>query len=98
MEYPLILDGTKLANTLRVSLKNRVEYLINNFGISPKLSTILVGDDPSSEIYVRMKEKACRKVGINFNKIHLPEKTTTEQLISVINYLNKDSNVNGILL
>ncbi len=97
MENQLILNGTTVANDLKEKLKVRVEQLTRS-GIVPCLATILVGDDPSSETYVRMKGNACKKLGIESKRIHLPKETTTEELLDVIQSLNKDSEVHGILL
>ncbi|RDI45766.1 bifunctional 5,10-methylenetetrahydrofolate dehydrogenase/5,10-methenyltetrahydrofolate cyclohydrolase [Falsibacillus pallidus] len=93
----LILDGTKVAEGVKASLKERVEELKKK-GKTPCLATILVGDDPSSETYVRMKGNACQKIGIDSKRIHLPEETTTEELLAVIDELNEDEKVDGILL
>jgi methylenetetrahydrofolate dehydrogenase (NADP+)/methenyltetrahydrofolate cyclohydrolase len=62
------------------------------------LATILVGNDPSSEIYVKMKANACERVGMSSLKVNLPEDTTTEKLLAEIYKLNNDENINGILL
>lgn len=97
MDNKLILDGTRVANDVKEKLKVRVEQLKNS-GVVPCLVTILVGDDPSSETYVRMKGNACKKLGIDSKRIHLPEETTTEELVAVIEELNNNSEVHGILL
>jgi len=94
----IILDGKKLANEIEADLKNRVNNIIEATGITPCLATILVGNDPSSEIYVNMKSNACRRVGLESRKIQLSEDTTTEELRDVIEKLNQDSYVFGILL
>nr|WP_295971323.1 tetrahydrofolate dehydrogenase/cyclohydrolase catalytic domain-containing protein [uncultured Bacillus sp.] len=97
MENQLILNGTTVANDVKEKLRVRVEKLINS-GLVPCLATILVGDDPSSETYVRMKGNACKKLGIESKRIHLPQETTTEELLTVITSLNEDPKVHGILL
>jgi methylenetetrahydrofolate dehydrogenase (NADP+) / methenyltetrahydrofolate cyclohydrolase len=66
--------------------------------VHPCLATILVGDDPSSEIYVKMKGNACEKLGIKSEKFHLSKNTSTEKLIRLIQDLNKDPDIHGILL
>ena len=71
-----ILDGKAVANRIKEELKTRVASLKEK-GVTPSLVTILVGDDPSSETYVRMKGNACELVGITSKKIHLSEDTTT---------------------
>lgn len=97
MESKLILDGTRVANDVKEKLKIRVEQLTKT-GVVPCLATILVGDDPSSETYVRMKGNACKKLGIDSKRIHLPEETTTEELLAVIEELNNNPDIHGILL
>lgn len=97
MKNQLILDGTKVANDVKEKLRGRVEQL-TQAGLTPCLATILVGDDPSSATYVRMKGNACEKLGITSKRIHLPQETTTEELLEVIHSLNDDPAVHGILL
>ncbi|MGE6299353.1 bifunctional 5,10-methylenetetrahydrofolate dehydrogenase/5,10-methenyltetrahydrofolate cyclohydrolase [Guptibacillus hwajinpoensis] len=92
-----ILDGKAVANRIKEDLKTRVASLKEK-EVTPSLVTILVGDDPSSETYVRMKGNACKRVGITSKKIHLPEDTTTETLVQTIEELNNDTSVHGILL
>ncbi|WP_370296153.1 bifunctional 5,10-methylenetetrahydrofolate dehydrogenase/5,10-methenyltetrahydrofolate cyclohydrolase [Rossellomorea marisflavi] len=94
---PLILNGSKVATDVKEQLKIRVEALKEQ-GVTPCLATVLVGDDPSSATYVKMKGNACAKIGMESRKIHLPAETTTEELLSVLDGLNDDSTVHGILL
>ena len=89
-----ILDGKKLAQTIREELKQKIATLPQK----PSLSVIIVGNNPASEIYVKSKEKACLEVGITPQTITLPEETTTKELLSIIENLNKDKNTNGILV
>lgn len=93
----LILDGNKVSNAVKDSLKVRIERLKEQ-GVEPSLVTILVGDDPSSATYVKMKGNACNRLGIISRKIHLPNDTTTETLLKTIDELNEDNSVHGILL
>jgi methylenetetrahydrofolate dehydrogenase (NADP+) / methenyltetrahydrofolate cyclohydrolase len=93
----VILDGNIVAQEIRGSLKTRIEALKNN-GIIPCLATILVGDNPASETYVRMKGNACKRLGINSIRVHLPEETSTSELVETIKELNNDNSVHGILL
>ncbi|MEQ2525566.1 tetrahydrofolate dehydrogenase/cyclohydrolase catalytic domain-containing protein [Bacillaceae bacterium CLA-AA-H227] len=97
MDNKIILDGQKVSTHIREELKPRIETLKAN-GVVPSLVTILVGDDPSSATYVKMKGNACEKLGIKSQKIHLPKETTTEELLHTINELNNDTSVHGILL
>ena len=92
-----VLDGKKLALKAEIEIKNQVDELLSK-GIKPTLATILVGDDPASETYVRMKRNTCSRVGIKSIAVELPKDTSTEELLSSIDTLNKDSSVNGILL
>ena len=92
-----VLDGKKLALQAEIEIKNQVNELLLK-GITPTLATILVGDDPASETYVRMKRNTCARVGIKSIAVELSKDTSTEELLSKIDALNKDSSVNGILL
>jgi methylenetetrahydrofolate dehydrogenase (NADP+)/methenyltetrahydrofolate cyclohydrolase len=98
MEKPLILDGKTLSKEIETSLALRAQKVIEKTGKVPILATILVGDNPSSVTYVRMKGNACKRVGIDSLKVELPNDTTTEELVETINKLNKDDAVCGILL
>ena len=93
----LILDGKNLSKITEESIKERVKNLSEN-NIKPTLATILVGDDPASETYVKMKRNTCARVGMESIAIELPDSTTTEELLNKIESLNNDKNVHGILL
>ena len=92
-----ILDGKKLATLSEEFIKKEVSGLVSA-GITPTLATILVGHDPASETYVKMKRNTCKRVGMESIALELPESTTTEELLKTINDLNSDVNVHGILL
>jgi len=94
---PLILRGTEVAESLNQQTRERAKQLQEK-GITPCLATILVGNDPASETYVRMKGKACEKNGLHSIRIHLPEETTTQELIAKIEQCNQDEQIHGILL
>jgi methylenetetrahydrofolate dehydrogenase (NADP+)/methenyltetrahydrofolate cyclohydrolase len=95
----LILDGKALAKQIEGELTARVQALLSrNGGKTPILATILVGDDPASVTYVRMKGNACRRVGMESTPIHLPPESTTERVLAEIDKLNADPAVHGILL
>lgn len=98
MARALILDGTSLSKSIEASLKIRVDNYKAKTGKVPLLATILVGSDPASATYVKMKGNACARVGMTSKKIELPDSTTTDQLLTEINKLNKDPDVTGILL
>jgi len=93
----LILDGNRVATEIKERLKERIARLSGK-GIVPCLATILVGDDPSSATYVRMKGNACKRLGMESIRIDLPESISTEELIAEIDKLNADPGVHGILL
>jgi methylenetetrahydrofolate dehydrogenase (NADP+)/methenyltetrahydrofolate cyclohydrolase len=94
-----VLDGKKLARKIEIELKHRVARIrVRAGGQVPVLATILVGDDPASATYVRMKGNACKRVGMDSLKILLPEETSTRELLAEIEKLNADPHVHGILL
>ena len=96
---PLILDGKTLASASEVEIAERVKRLIEDSGgKKPVLATILVGQDPASATYVRMKGNACGRVGMDSRRIELDGSTTTTELLAEIDKLNKDERVQGILL
>lgn len=92
-----IIDGKEISQSLLNNVTDSVNSLKKR-GINPCLSVILVGDDPASQVYVRNKEKACEKVGIISKSFRLPATISQEELENIINDLNNDKNVNGILL
>ncbi|MFK7848967.1 MAG: bifunctional methylenetetrahydrofolate dehydrogenase/methenyltetrahydrofolate cyclohydrolase FolD [Rhodothermales bacterium] len=94
----ILLDGKGLSRQLENELAERVAVIIEKTGQTPILATILVGDDPASATYVKMKGNACKRVGMSSERVILPEETTTEELLVVINQLNMSPNVHGILL
>lgn len=95
----LILDGKSLAKKTEAELSQRVNALkLANNGQPPILATILVGSDPASGTYVKMKQNACKRIGMESIAVELPEETTTEQLLAKINELNANPNCHGILL
>lgn len=93
----IILDGKKLATKYEDFIKSEVQVL-NSQGVTPCLATILVGDDPASATYVKMKQNTCARVGMQSKAITLPSTTTTQELLETIDKLNKDKNIHGILL
>ncbi len=95
---PLILDGKKLAGEIEQDLSLRVKKIIEQSGKTPILATIIVGNDPASVTYVRMKGNACKRVGMEPLKVEMPENTTTRELVDKISELNNDDRVCGILL
>ncbi|MDA7744953.1 bifunctional methylenetetrahydrofolate dehydrogenase/methenyltetrahydrofolate cyclohydrolase FolD [bacterium] len=95
----LILDGKSLAKKTEAELSDRVTALkLANNGQAPILATILVGSDPASGTYVKMKQNACKRIGMESIAVELSEQTTTEQLLAKIDELNANPNCHGILL
>lgn len=92
-----ILDGKALAKLAEEDIKASVSKLKEN-GITPTLATILVGVDPASATYVKMKQNTCARLGMDSIAVELSKETTTEELLEAIEKLNQDSNVHGILL
>ncbi|PKG82898.1 bifunctional 5,10-methylene-tetrahydrofolate dehydrogenase/5,10-methylene-tetrahydrofolate cyclohydrolase [Colwellia sp. 75C3] len=95
----LILDGKSVAKKSEEDLRTRVAQIktLSN-GVVPILATILVGNDPSSATYVKMKSNACTRIGMDSLKVEMSEHTTTEELLTEIEKLNANPNIHGILL
>jgi methylenetetrahydrofolate dehydrogenase (NADP+)/methenyltetrahydrofolate cyclohydrolase len=91
-----IIDGKQIAAEMRARLKTEVAGLAEK-GIVPGLGVVLVGDDPASKSYVRAKQKACSEIGIFSEDNRLPEDTPQKELLSIIDRLNKDPKIHGIL-
>lgn len=92
-----ILNGKEVSSKIKDDLKIEVDKLKEN-GIIPKLAVIMVGEDPASKVYVKNKSKACNQVGIEFDEYLLDENIESKQLFDLIDKLNEDKTVNGILL
>ncbi len=93
-----VLDGKAYAKQMEAELAERVAKLKQDSGRTPILATILVGDDPASATYVKMKGNACQRVGMDSLKVAMSQATTTEQLLAKIAELNNNPDVHGILL
>lgn len=91
-----IIDGKALSAKLKNNLKNQVEVLKGE-GVEPCLAVIIVGDNPASRVYVNNKKKSCAELGIKSLEYALPENTTEEELLTLIDELNSDVSVDGIL-
>ena len=94
----ILLDGKKVALDTEEKLKERVKVLQEKKGFVPILATILVGDDPASATYVKMKGNACERIGMKSIKVELPSSISTEELLEEISKLNSNNEVHGILL
>ena len=92
------LDGKKMAATIREEIGAETAKFIQETGIQPSLTVILVGENPASQVYVRNKESACVKAGMKSDVIRLDATTSTEELLALIDRLNRDETVHGILV
>jgi methylenetetrahydrofolate dehydrogenase (NADP+)/methenyltetrahydrofolate cyclohydrolase len=90
----MILDGKKTADKRLEILKEQIE----DSGLYPRLATVIVGEDPASQMYVRMKHRACEQVGIGSVGIARGQDATTEQVLKAVAQLNADADINGILI
>jgi len=98
MQTPIVLDGKALAKSIEQELAARVQRIKEKTGTVPMLATIIVGNDPASATYVRMKCNACKRIGMQPLKIEMPEDSTTDDVIRQIQALNENPDVHGILL
>ena len=92
-----LLDGKKVAASIREEVKAEVAALRER-GVVPKLSVILAGDDPASVVYARSKEKSCNNIGIEFELFTLPGSAPEEEVLALLDKLNKDDSVHGIMI
>jgi len=93
-----IIDGRKIAKEINESLKTKVEDFIKKNKITPKLAVIIVGEDPASLFYVKMIARSCERASIDFEKHSLPGKTSEKELLKLIDNLNEDKKVSGIIV
>jgi methylenetetrahydrofolate dehydrogenase (NADP+)/methenyltetrahydrofolate cyclohydrolase len=91
------MDGRKVSDSLLTEVKGRVDEMKAS-GILPKLTVVVVGEDPASQVYVKMKENACKKTGILSERISLPAEITQEELLKKVEELNNDASVNGFIV
>lgn len=92
-----IISGTKIAEQMRAEMKDEINDLKDK-GIVPGLGVILVGENPASKVYVRMKGKACDKVGINSITKRMDEKSSEDEVLQAVTEMNEDDNIHGILV
>ena len=93
-----IIDGKAIAAGLYDEMLQEVDQMEQQYGRRPGLTVIIVGEDPASQVYVRNKEKAAKKIGLVSNVVRLPEETTQDKLLEIIAHLNADPTVDGILV
>jgi methylenetetrahydrofolate dehydrogenase (NADP+) / methenyltetrahydrofolate cyclohydrolase len=94
----LIIDGNRIAQEIRAKIKQDAFELKAQKGIVPGLAVVLVGEDPASQIYVRRKENACEEAGFHSREFKLPAETKEDELIGILNRLNADPAIHGILV
>ena len=92
-----VIDGKKISQVIKDELKEKAAAMAKE-GKKAALAVIQVGNDPASSVYVRNKKKACEYIGIESLSYELPEETTEEELVALIEKLNADAGVNGILV
>ena len=92
-----IINGRQVSQRVRENQKRETEELFQKYGKKPGLAVIIVGEDPASKVYVANKEKACYEVGFYSELYRMPENTTMEELLSLIDKLNNDDKIHGIL-
>jgi len=93
----VVVDGKALGLNIQDEVRKRASAL-GNLGVSPHLAVLIAGDDPASQVYVRNKERACERCGIASTRIDLPSKTSLDEILEVVDNLNSDSSVHGILV
>ena len=92
-----IIDGKAISAAVRAELKSETEALIASTGVRPGLAVIIVGEDPASQVYVRNKRRACDEIGYYSESYELPANTTQEELNALVDKLNADPHIHGIL-
>lgn len=93
-----LIDGKKVADSIKLSIANEVAELIDAGVDPPHLAAILVGEDPASETYVASKERACKSVGFTSSVYRFPESVTQAKLVEIIDFLNDDPDINGFII
>ena len=94
----VILDGKRIAKEIQAEIKQRVQTFTDAHGSVPVLAAVLVGEDPASQVYVRNKERACQRAGIESRLIRVPGTVSTDELLAIVGDLNTNPEVNGILV
>ena len=92
-----IINGKEISAAIRAEIKEATERLVAESGVRPGLAVIIVGEDPASQVYVRNKKRACDEVGFYSESYELPESTTQDELNALVDRLNKDDKIHGIL-
>lgn len=93
-----ILDGKAIAKQVQAEIKTEVTAFVAESNVTPTLAAVLVGEDPASQVYVRNKERACKRAGLSSQLHRMSAESTTEEVLAKVNALNEDANVHGILV
>ena len=93
-----IIDGRKIAKEIRKRVSEEINELKSKYKTTPNIMTIKIDEDPSSELYLRLRDKACNGVGINSSHLEFPQDVSEKKVLQSINKLNKNKNVHGILI
>lgn len=93
-----LIDGKQISAKVKEEVRIETERIIEEYGVKPGLAVIIVGNDPASRVYVNNKKKACEAVGFESVEYALPEETTQEELLALVEKLNKKKTINGILV
>ena len=93
-----VIDGRKIAKNLRSNISDEVKELVSKYKIVPNIVTIIIGDDPSSKLYLRLRDKACEEVGIKSSHVKFSADVSEKEVLQTINNLNNDNSVHGILI
>jgi methylenetetrahydrofolate dehydrogenase (NADP+)/methenyltetrahydrofolate cyclohydrolase len=93
-----IINGKKIADKLNKNTAEEIKQIKSNYEITPNITTIKIGKDPSSELYLRLRDKACKKVGIFTNTLNYSEDVSENEIINELTRLNEDKNIHGILV
>ena len=94
----MLIDGKKISAEVRAEIRERTQALIAERGITPGLAVIIVGEDPASQVYVRNKARACEEVGFHSEVYRLPAETEQGELNALVDRLNGDTAIHGILV
>lgn len=93
-----VVDGRQIAKGMKITLAKEVQHLIQHYGITPLMTTITIGDDPTSALYLRLRENACKDVGISTQHLSFDVECTEEEIVQAIQTLNADDARHGILI
>ena len=93
-----VIDGREIAKKIRKEIYDEVVSLKSKYNVTPKITTLLIGDDPGSKLYLKLRDNACNKVGITSDHLEFDENISEDEIIAAIQNLNNDENVHGILI